>query len=133
IDSTACVCDGMMGGRGAEALVSLSDEPAGENCASGGTRIDAGLDDDGDGVLDPEEVDSTAYACSVAGAVSLVSLTPEPPGPSCAGGGQRVDVGIDDDGDGVLAPEEIDATAYVCDGMARAAATTTARTGPPGA
>lgn len=133
IDSTSYVCDGMMGGRGTEALVSLSDEPAGENCASGGTRIDAGLDDDGDGVLDPEEVDSTAYACSIAGAVSLVSLTPEPPGPSCAGGGQRVDVGIDDDGDGVLDPEEIDSTAYVCDGMPGAAALVSLTSEPPGA
>jgi hypothetical protein len=52
-----------------------------------------------------------------AGAQSLVKLTQEPPGHNCADGGERIDVGIDRDGDGVLQPSEITQTAYVCNGL----------------
>lgn len=130
IDTTSYVCDG---GPGTPALVALSDEPPGANCEDGGSRIDAGLDHDGDGMLDAEEVDSTAYACSVAGAASLVSITPEPAGASCPGGGQRVEAGIDDDGDGVLDADEVESTSYVCDGVPGAAALVSVTPEPAGA
>ncbi len=45
------------------ALIDVTDEPAGANCAEGGVRVDAGVDDDGDGVLDPGEIDTTEYVC----------------------------------------------------------------------
>ena len=39
-----------------------------------------------------------------------------PPGPICAAGGTRVDVGIDSNGNGVLEPSEVQQTADVCSG-----------------
>jgi hypothetical protein len=117
VDSTTFVCNGGSGGAGASSLIRLNTEPAGTNCPEGGQRIDTGVDDDGDGTLDPGEVDSTSYVCTGAdGVKSLVTVTPEPEGANCASGGQRIDVGIDDDGDSVLDAAEIDQTAYVCDG-----------------
>ncbi|HJL14062.1 MAG TPA: hypothetical protein RMH99_00330, partial [Sandaracinaceae bacterium LLY-WYZ-13_1] len=56
-------CSGEMGDMGLNSLVDVSVEPAGDNCAAGGQRIDTGVDDDGDGSLDAEEIDSTAYVC----------------------------------------------------------------------
>jgi hypothetical protein len=46
----------------------------------------------------------------------LVAVVAEPPGLHCAAGGQRIDVGADDDGSGVLDPGEVDSSAYVCNG-----------------
>jgi N-acetylneuraminic acid mutarotase len=51
------------------------------------------------------------------GAESLVHMTPEPAGANCAAGGERIDVGIDLNGDGILEPNEIKQTAYVCNGL----------------
>lgn len=56
--------DGVDGQDGVNALVSMTDEPAGPNCPFGGTRVDAGTDTDGSGTLEPSEVDSTSYVCS---------------------------------------------------------------------
>ena len=47
---------------------------------------------------------------------SLVNITGEAPGANCPTGGQRVDYGVDDDGNGTLDPGEIDGTNYVCNG-----------------
>jgi len=43
-------------------------------------------------------------------------LTTEPAGPNCAAGGERVDVGLDANGNDVLDDGEISQTAYICDG-----------------
>jgi hypothetical protein len=48
-------------------LVAVEAEPAGANCAEGGTRIDTGVDADGDGELDADEVERTEYLCDDAG------------------------------------------------------------------
>jgi hypothetical protein len=34
------------------------------NCTNGGIRIDIGIDDDGDEVLDISEIDQTTYICN---------------------------------------------------------------------
>ncbi|HJL05441.1 MAG TPA: hypothetical protein RMH85_30350 [Polyangiaceae bacterium LLY-WYZ-15_(1-7)] len=114
IDSTSYVCEG---GVATPSLVVTSDEPAGENCAEGGQRVDVGVDESGDGVLDEDEIDSTSYVCNGSSpAAALVATSDEPAGMNCPSGGQRVDVGIDASGDGVLDAEEVDSTAYVCNG-----------------
>jgi hypothetical protein len=102
-------------------LVSSAAEPAGANCADGGTAISAGLDTDGDGVLTPTEVNSVTYVCGVAEGSgvaevlgSLVATEEEPAGDNCEFGGIAISSGIDDDDDGTLAASEIDNTAYVC-------------------
>jgi hypothetical protein len=52
-----------------------------------------------------------------AGLTSLVAVTAEPPGANCATGGEKVQVGIDTNGDGVLEASEVQNTAYVCNGL----------------
>src|SRR5580765_2237860 len=60
-------CEGPAGVGGSNALVSTSAEPPGVNCPNGGTKIDVGIDRDGNDVLDPSEVTGTSYACNGAG------------------------------------------------------------------
>jgi hypothetical protein len=44
-------------------LARATEEPPGENCAEGGTRLDLGTDLDEDGTLDEGEVTETLYVC----------------------------------------------------------------------
>ena len=108
IDDVEYVCDPV------RALVRVETSTA---CANGGSVIESGGDLDQDGVLDANEVTETREVCSgEAGGRSLVVTTPEPVGANCAAGGQQVEVGFDDNEDGVLQPAEIDSTSYVCNG-----------------
>ena len=58
------------------ALSRTSSEPAGANCPYGGTKIESGLDTDGDGRLSPSEVTSARYECSGAGGTCTTLLPP---------------------------------------------------------
>ena len=118
--------EGPAGSDGPGALVSVTVEAAGANCADGGLMIESGIDDNGDGTLDAAEVDTTTYVCNGEGGdpgdpgdpgvSALVNITDEPAGDNCASGGQMVEAGIDDNGDGILDPAEVDTTNYVCNG-----------------
>lgn len=55
--------DGAAGGDGLSALVKVSDEGPGANCAVGGSRVDVGLDKNSDGELQEDEIASTNYIC----------------------------------------------------------------------
>ena len=142
IDHTVYICDGEDGATGeggidgADSLVATASEPPGANCEFGGMRVDSGIDDDGDGVLDAEEIDATEYVCDGApGGVSLVSVTEEPMGSNCTYGGLRVDSGADADGDGALSASEVTSTSYVCNGdmgVDGASALAVSSTEPPG-
>jgi hypothetical protein len=120
IDGTTYVCNGANGDNGLRSLIAVTAEPAGANCATGGQRVEYGIDDDGNGTLDAAEVDGTTYVCNGADGTtppqSLLSVTAEPAGANCATGGQRVDHGIDDDGNGTLDAAEIDGTTFICNG-----------------
>lgn len=112
IDRTIFECDD---GSGAPVLVAVSAEPEGVNCVLGGTRIASGQDDNGNGTLDDAEIDAESYVCTGAGTDSLVKVVEIEPGSSqCEHGGQRIDVGSDDDRDGDLDDNEIESTSYVC-------------------
>jgi hypothetical protein len=91
-------------------LTRTADEPAGANCAEGGTAVLAGTDRDDDGQLDDTEVETTVYVCRR----DRVRLVVEAPGTHCAAGGTAVWVGDDRDGDDVLEEEEVRDVAYVC-------------------
>ena len=49
---------------GAALLERRSDEPAGENCALGGVKVETGSDVNGDGILSGDEVSSVTYECT---------------------------------------------------------------------
>ncbi len=63
VTSTVFVCRDLTGA----ALVEASSEPAGENCAIGGLRVNTGIDADGDGALQDSEVTETSFVCNGAG------------------------------------------------------------------
>src|SRR5262245_15181728 len=59
--------DGMNGSNGTNgfnSLINTSVEPAGVNCATGGLRVDVGLDSNRNGFLDSLEINNTSYICS---------------------------------------------------------------------
>ena len=58
--------NGTNGTNGLNALVRTTPEAAGANCATGGTRLDAGLDANSNGTLDAAEINAalTRYVCN---------------------------------------------------------------------
>src|ERR1035437_1004535 len=120
---------GAAGAAGVSTLVSMSNEPAGVNCASGGKKISAGPDSNSNGVLDANEITTTGYVCNgtngavgATGAVgnnglnSLVAAVVEPAGGNCMYGGSRITAGLDTNGNGVLDANEVTTTTYTCNG-----------------
>ena len=57
---------GPAGSNGLTALIKTTAEPAGANCATGGTKVETGLDANNNGVLDAGEVNvsQTTYVCN---------------------------------------------------------------------
>ena len=95
--------------------------PDSVHCPNGGVRIEAGVDKDGDGTLDAEEVDATAYACNGAagadGKDSLTKVSEEPKGDHCVNSnGVKIETGLDNNRNGQLDENEVKNTEYVCNG-----------------
>lgn len=111
---------GAAGTDGKSTLMAVSAEAPGGHCATGGSKIDAGMDANANGLLDANEVSSTQYVCSGAsgaGAAStLVQMLDEPSGANCAAGGKTINVGLDGNANGVLDAGEVSSSAYVCNG-----------------
>jgi hypothetical protein len=63
---------GPAGTNGLNALIKTTTEPVGANCANGGTKIETGLDVNGNGVLDISEINvvDTKYICNGVGSNS---------------------------------------------------------------
>jgi hypothetical protein len=57
---------GTAGTNGLNALINTTTEPAGANCANGGTKIETGLDANGNGTLETGEINvaQTKYVCN---------------------------------------------------------------------
>ena len=110
------------GASGSSSIVMTREEPPGENCEYGGIMIVVGQDLDQNGGLSEDEPQEVTFICNAApgsdgtSSTSLISMTAEPPGDNCEHGGQRVDAGVDDNGNGSLDPDEVDSTEYVCNG-----------------
>jgi len=115
ITTTAFVCNGVDGNNG---LIKTTNEAAGMNCENGGVKIDSGIDTNGNGTLDDDEITATAYVCNgVDGNNSLTKITNEATGANCENGGLKIDTGVDANSNGVLDDDEIRATAYTCNGI----------------
>ena len=67
--SLAANSSGSDGTNGKNSLISTTDESAGANCSTGGLKIQSGIDNDGDNVLDSNEVTATKYVCNGTGGV----------------------------------------------------------------
>jgi len=124
VTSTQYICNATAAVDGLSTLVRMRAEPAGSNCAHGGSQVLAGKDLNRNDVLEDAEVTSSAYVCGgkpgATGAAgsngrdSLLAFAAEAPGGTCAYGGQRVQSGLDLNSNGVLDAAEVTATAYVC-------------------
>jgi hypothetical protein len=127
VSNTAYVCNGATGAVGQAALISVTSELAGANCAAGGSRIQAGVDLNSNSVLDSSEVTSNTFVCNgslgatgatgASGFNSLVKVAPEPDGMNCAGGGNKIQAGLDTNRDGVLGTDEVTSTQFTCNGV----------------
>ncbi len=123
--------------------ISVTDEPAGVNCAAGGAVIRSGPDLNGDASIDESEATETSYACNalagasgadgapgtpgqdgergptgstgMAGVSALTLVAEESPGATCEHGGHIVSAGIDSNANGVLDANEVTSTATVCE------------------
>ena len=63
--------DGANGSDGLNSLIDLLSEPSGDNCEQGGLRINSGLDDNRDGILQTEEVDDFSFICQPTNGISI--------------------------------------------------------------
>jgi Tol biopolymer transport system component len=85
------------------------------DCPNGGILVETGIDENGNGILDDNEVDSAEKVChGVNGLTALLNMSDEAAGPNCEFGGTRIETGIDDNGDGVLQIEEVSETRFIC-------------------
>lgn len=120
------VCNGNPGTSGVSALVRAAIEAPGAACATGGVRVAAGLDSNGNSVLDVAEETASAAICNgaqgatgAAGATGLSSLTAivaEAAGANCTYGGTKTTSGLDSNRNDVLDAGEVTSTQYVCNG-----------------
>ena len=63
--------DGTDGTDGLNSLIDLVNEPSGDNCEQGGLRINSGLDDNRDGILQTEEVDDFSFICQPTSGITI--------------------------------------------------------------
>ncbi|MBU1510612.1 hypothetical protein KKD52_09650, partial [Myxococcota bacterium] len=113
--------DGQDGQDGLSTLLHVEEVAPGEECPYGGQRYYWGLDVNGNDFLDEDERTSSQIVCQSGpgtggGLSTLVSVADEPAGADCTYGGVAVRSGLDDNADGLLQVEEIDATSFVCHG-----------------
>ena len=114
--------NGIAGPDGLNALVTSKSEPAGPHCTNGGIQIDVGIDDNGDGVLETNEIDQTQYICDGGSSsnTTLTSITSTPTEMGCNAGGKIISHGLDNgngggtSANGVLELEEIEFTTTSC-------------------
>jgi ELWxxDGT repeat protein len=121
--------NGQDGADGDSIAFLTTPEPIGANCTYSGIRIDAGLDDDADGVLQTDEIDQTHFLCngedgtngSASPDTMLTRISSPPLSMGCTAMGRVVENGLDNgDGggvvqNGVLEDGEVDYVATYCD------------------
>lgn len=121
--------DGSDGSNGLTSLIATTTEIAGENCAAGGTKIETGLDINGNNILEVNEITATSYICSGGNgsdgqdgtgtptgnsAKVLIASIKEAPGSNCLHGGYQHQIGSDLNQDNVLQNNEVTSSSYSC-------------------
>jgi hypothetical protein len=138
--------------NGLNAAARVTAVSPGSQCPAGGSRIEFGLDQNRNNVLDNPEVSSTVVVCNgspgaqgpqgiagpqgvpgtqgtngsngAAGLSSLVRQDPEPAGENCPAGGVAIESGLDVNGNGILEASEVAQTTYSCNGQSGSNGTT---------
>jgi hypothetical protein len=97
------------------ALLRVSAASSTGACHVGASRVQAGIDADGDGQLGDAEVQATAEVCTEgSSAPMLATLVFEGGGSACPTSGARFEVGPDANGDGTLQPAEATTSTVIC-------------------
>ena len=115
--------NGINGSGGSAVVVKTGIEPAGAQCAAGGTSVRVGLDANANNLLDASEVTSADFVCNglagqngANGLTSLITTGSEAAGTNCAHGGTRFSTGMDLNANGILEPSEVTSSSYACNG-----------------
>jgi hypothetical protein len=127
-------CSAEDGPAGKLSLARVNADFASRDCPEGGQVIEAGLDENQNGLLDDDEVTSSNSVCDgaegdpgeaspgelgqdgAAGKLVGVRISSVPAGSVCEHGGTRLEVGLDSDADGELDEGVASDTVYVCNG-----------------
>lgn len=123
------------GGQTPRPLLGALDLDAGAVCPAGGQLVQTGTDDNVNGLLDSDEVETTYTICNGSsatgengasgqdGAMGEIGeegqnvLSEVGPAPGCSSGGVTVSFGRDVDGDGSLSVDEVETTSSICAGI----------------
>ncbi|WP_298440546.1 carboxypeptidase regulatory-like domain-containing protein [uncultured Ferrimonas sp.] len=91
-----------------------------DTCPNGGIEIETGIDNNGNGKLDDDEVTAVKEVChgqnGQDGFNSLVDIVAEAAGDNCVNGGFKINSGLDLNRDNTLQDNEVSAVSYVCNG-----------------
>lgn len=115
VQKTVTLCHGEQGKSALAETVSWEGSQA---CPGGGIQLRTGLDENGDGRLDEDEILQEEKVCfgdlGAGGYRTAIWISELPPGPRCASGGVQIAHGIDGNQDGQLSEEEIEQSAVLC-------------------
>lgn len=113
------------GGSSGVTLISSTPAPADATCPDGGVKIQVGVDKNGNGTLDPDEITGAQEICTGGAPATLTTVTPNGPDATCKNGGITVKSGPDTNGNGKLDASEVTQTQEICDGGSSAILSTT--------
>jgi len=108
VETSALICNGVDGSDGTDG----NDGNDGEDGAPGGS-CSVTRSQSGEAVV---RCDDGTRITLPAGDTSLLRIVDEPEGETCPAGGRLLQTGVDLDGDGVLAPDEVQQEEAVCNG-----------------
>jgi hypothetical protein len=110
----ACTDPGAPAHGGNDILTRTNPIAPGAVCPAGGTAVETGRDQNGNGVLDDAEVEQTSTVCAPDTPPTLTRVDEERPGANCPAGGRAVKHGPDRNHNGVLDDDEVAGVVYAC-------------------
>lgn len=114
ISSSTFICNG---NKASNLLSNVKSIVPNDDCISGGTQVDYGLDINENNTLDPEEVTSSAYICNgEEGITSLIKISDLIDNSDCENGGITISSGKDSNYDGNLSEDEVTEIRNICHG-----------------
>ena len=114
VESGNFVCNGAQGIQGPQGDTgSKGDKGDKGDTGDPGPKGDTGLKGDQGDKGDTGDTGARGHD----GFSTLIKTTAEASGTNCPSGGERIEIGKDDDSDGILSPTEIDMTRFVCNGI----------------
>ncbi len=130
---TKFICNGALGTSGKNSLTNTTQEVIGENCNSGGIKVEYGIDANANNLLDPNEIDQTLtkFICNGnPGKNALMNTIIEAAGLNCTDGGIKLEVGLDTNSNGILEANEVNTaqTKFICNSSAMGIASPTVTT-----